>query len=149
MATKYTNEYSEAKGWECCNKKCKWQGIESEKEEVQDGVFTKLVCPKCGEESFYLLREAPEKKPELFYIQNIDAGFLGNAIMFWRKGRCGYTANLDNSEIFTEDDAAKICRGNPSKNKAWPVKYIDKNKGIQRIVDSQYIFSEHIKTFDS
>lgn len=93
--------------------------------------------------------EDKEKSEPKYYIQNCDALFLGNAIMFWRKGRCGYTADLDNSEIFTEDDAAKICRGNPSKNKAWPVEYIDKNKGIQRIVDSQYIFSEHIKTFES
>lgn len=148
MATKYTNEHSKAKAWVCCNKKCKWQGLESEKKEIEDDPFTKLVCPKCGEESFYALKEMPEKEPELFYIQNRDAGFLGNAIMFHRKGSCGYTADLDNSEIFTEEEASKICKGDPSKHKAWPVEYIDNNKGIQRIVDSQYIFSEHIKIFE-
>ena len=90
-----------------------------------------------------------EIKEPKYYIQNRDAGFLGNAIMFWRKGCCGYTADLNNSEIFSEEDAKRICLGSPKKNLAWPKEYIDNNKGIQRIVDSQYIFSEHIKTFES
>lgn len=83
-----------------------------------------------------------------YYIQNTDAGYLGNAIMFWRKGCCGYTANLDDAEVFNEEDAKSICLGDQRKNKAWPVEYIDNNKGIQRIVNSQYIFSENIKTFE-
>ena len=106
MATKYTNEHSNAKAWECCNKKCKWQGLESEKATIEDDGFLKNVCPKCGEESLYGLREVPAKKPELFYIQNKDAGYLGNAIIFWRKGKCGYTANLDSSEIFSSSSVS-------------------------------------------
>lgn len=35
-----------------------------------------------------------------YYIQNRNAGFLGNAIMFWRKGSCGYTADINEAEIF-------------------------------------------------
>lgn len=84
-----------------------------------------------------------------YYIQNKNAGYLGNAILFWAKGRNGYTADLDNSEIFTEEEAKDICNGNPDKNKAWPIDYIDTNKGIQRIVDSQYLKSENIKTFNN
>ena len=80
-----------------------------------------------------------------YYIQNADAGYLGNAIMFWAKGRNGYTADLDNSEQFTEEEAKRICLGNPEKNKAWGVGYIDTNKGIQRIVDSQYLDYDSIK----
>lgn len=83
-----------------------------------------------------------------YYIQNKNAGYLGNAILFWQKGRCGYTPNLDNSEIFTEEEAQEICNGNPDKNKAWPVDYIDGNKGIMRIVDAQYLDLEEIKKFD-
>lgn len=149
MSKKYTNSHSTAKAWECCNKKCKWQGLESEKATIEEDAVSKLVCPTCGEESFYGLLEEPVKKPSLFYIQNRDAGFMGNAIVFWRKGRCGYTADLDNSELFSEAEAKKICLGSPKKNLAWPQEYIDNNKGIQRIVDSQYIFSEHIKIFES
>ncbi|KFC19340.1 hypothetical protein [Chryseobacterium sp. FH1] len=83
-----------------------------------------------------------------YYIQNKDAGYLGNAIYFWRKGNCGYTADLNESQIFSEEEAKSICNGNPSKNKAWPVEYIDNNQGIQRVVDSQYLCDENIKIFD-
>lgn len=82
-----------------------------------------------------------------YYIQNRDAGFLGNAIMFWKKGCCGYTADLDNAELFSEKEAEQICKANPKKNIAWQVEYIDNNKGIQRIVDSQYVYSENAKSF--
>ena len=80
-----------------------------------------------------------------YYIQNTNAGYLGNAIIFWAKGRNGYTADLNNSHKFTEEDAEKICKGNPEKNKAWAVDYIDNNKGIQRVTDSQYLDSSNIK----
>ncbi len=82
-----------------------------------------------------------------YYIQNKDAGYLGNAIIFWAKDSCGYTANLNNAEQFSEEDAKNICLGNPDKNKAWAVDYIDNNDGIQRIVDSQYLDSDNIKKF--
>lgn len=82
-----------------------------------------------------------------YYIQNTKAGFLGNAIMFWAIGKNGYTADLNNSEKFTEEEAREICLGNPEKNKAWPVDYIDGNDGVQRIVDCQYLKSSNIKIF--
>ena len=80
-----------------------------------------------------------------YYIQNTNAVYLGNAIIFWAKGRNGYTADLNNSHRFTEEEAKKICEGNPEKNKAWAVDYIDTNKGNQRVTDSQYLDSSNIK----
>jgi hypothetical protein len=82
-----------------------------------------------------------------YYIQNKNAGYLGNSPMWWAKGRNGYTCDLNNAHKFTEEEAKKICEGNPEKNKAWAVDYIDNNKGIQRIVDSQYLDSDNIKVF--
>lgn len=82
-----------------------------------------------------------------YYIQNKSAGFLGNAIIFWAKERRGYTSNLDNSHKFSEDEAKKICLENPEKNAAWPVDYIDNNKGVQRVVDSQYLSPGNIQNF--
>ena len=82
-----------------------------------------------------------------YYIQNKEAGYLGNAIIFWAKDSNGYTANLNNSEIFSEEEAKKICLHNPVKNKAWSVEYIDNNYGIQRIIDSQYLDSSQIEIF--
>lgn len=103
-----------------------------------------------GAHSFTEAAHYTEQKPEpKYYIQNWKAGYLGNAIVFWKKGCNGYTEDLDNAEIFSEEDARRICLGDPIKNKAWPVRYIDTSKGIKRIIDSQYIFSEHIKNFES
>lgn len=82
-----------------------------------------------------------------YYIQNKDAGFLGNSIYFWAKNRNGYTADLNNAHIFSEEEAKKICTENPIKNKAWAVDYINNNKGIQRVVDCQYLEYDKIKTF--
>lgn len=83
-----------------------------------------------------------------YYIQNKAAGYLGNAIIFWAKDRAGYTSDLNKSHKFTEEEAKQICNGNPEKNKAWPVDYIDNNEGIQRIVDSQYLDPINIKDFN-
>lgn len=83
----------------------------------------------------------------MYYIQNYDQGYLGNAIIFWAKDRKGYTANINNSHKFTEDEAKQICTNNPEKNKAWPVEYIDGNKGNQLVTDSQYLKQENIKIF--
>jgi hypothetical protein len=84
-----------------------------------------------------------------YYIQNTAAGYLGNAIIFWALNSRGYTANLDNAQQFTEEEARVICKGNPQKNIAWPVDYIDNNKGIQRIMDSQYLESNKIAYFNN
>lgn len=80
---------------------------------------------------------------KLYYIQNKHAGYIGNAPLFWALNRYGYTSNLDKAHKFTEEEAKEICLGNPEKNKAWSVDYIDNSVGIQRIIDSQYMESEN------
>jgi len=77
----------------------------------------------------------------MYYIQNKNAGFMGNAPVWWAKGSNGYTSDLNNAEKFTREEAKKICEGNPNKNVAYTVEYIDNNKGIQRVIDCQYMSS--------
>lgn len=93
------------------------------------------------------VRKLPTKKAEpLFYIQNTKAGYLGNAIMFWGKNRSGYTANLEDAGQYSYEEAKQLCQGNPEKNKAWPVEYIEMN--AVRVTDHQYLKSSHIKNFE-
>ncbi len=80
-----------------------------------------------------------------YYIQNTCAGFLGNSIVFWAIDSRGYTPDLQKSHKFTEEEAKEICQGNPVKNKAWPVEYIENNVGIQRVIDSQFLDHKNIK----
>jgi len=82
-----------------------------------------------------------------YYIQNKDRGYIGNAIIFWAKDSCGYTANLDDAEQFEEEEAKNICLGNPEKNIAWSVDYIEKSKAVRKVVDMQYLEQSEIKNF--
>jgi len=86
---------------------------------------------------------------ELYYIQNTHAGFLGNAIIFWAMNSRGYTCDLKSSHKFTADEAKKICLGNPEKNKAWPVEYLDNLIESQKlIIDCQYLEHDEVKKWD-
>lgn len=83
-----------------------------------------------------------------YYIQNTRAGYLGNSIMFWAKGRCGYTAKLENAEKFSYEEAKEICLEQPDKNKAWPVDYIENNEGTARVTDDQFLDKKVIVKFE-
>lgn len=84
---------------------------------------------------------------QMYYIQNMKAGFLGNAPIFWALNSNGYTSDLNKCHQYTEEEAKKICLGNPEKNRAWPVEYIDSNPGIQRVIDTQYMDGDNVKEF--
>jgi hypothetical protein len=82
-----------------------------------------------------------------YYIQNTNAGYLGNSIFFWALNSNGYTAKLENAQKYRYEEAKKICEGNPHKNKAWEVEYIENNKGTARVTDSQYLEKDKIVVF--
>ena len=85
----------------------------------------------------------------MYYIQNTKQGYLGNAIVFWALNSNGYTAKLEKAQKFTYEEAKKICEGNPEKNKAWAVDYIDNNEGTARLTDSQYLDESNIVNFNA
>jgi len=39
--------------YRCTKQSCKWEGKEEKKAKKRDGDWTVLICPKCGNESFY------------------------------------------------------------------------------------------------
>jgi len=57
---KYTNFREEPVRFECTKRKCKWQGLDSEKEQKSTDPEYKIyesVCPNCGNNEFYGLLE--------------------------------------------------------------------------------------------
>jgi len=117
--------------------------------------FTKIIPsdnPLSSEEVLEILMnvpDAPKEKPiQYFYIQNRDAGFLGNSPYWWALNSNGYTSHLEKAEKYTEEQAKKICLGNPEKNKAWPVDYINNNEGVHKTIDSQYMDYEKVIKFE-
>lgn len=74
----------------------------------------------------------------MYYIRN--EGYLGNALIWWQQGG-GYTCDINNAEIFTEEQARQICKR--PEDSAYRVKYIDNLlKSKKTIIDSQYVDSE-------
>ena len=59
---KYTKFREEPVAYECTNRKCKWQGLDEEKERKRvSNIVTKFVCPDCGKDEFYGLVEYERK----------------------------------------------------------------------------------------
>lgn len=72
---------------------------------------------------------------EQFYIRN--EGYLGNALLWWRKGG-GYTCDILQAEKFTEEKAKSICKR--PQDSAYNIEYIDDLIEAQKlIIDSQYV----------
>lgn len=61
---KYIRMGEIAVAYQCTNKKCKWEGLSSEKKlskpDDEYGMRTHL-CPNCGKDEFYGLLELPER----------------------------------------------------------------------------------------
>ena len=81
-----------------------------------------------GEIITILEEKSQETKEELYYIQN---GYLGNAILWWRKNSCGYTVNIKNAGKYTRDKTIAIINNRPNKDSAWLCSYIDNNVKAQ------------------
>lgn len=74
-----------------------------------------------------------------YYIQRHASGFVGNCLLWWRKGGSGYTCDLDDAEVFDEDDVKfqVTMRDGRYKYTAWEKDYIDAH--AKRHVDHQYV----------
>ena len=62
------NKYKEKEYWQCSHiRKCKWVGEYKDLDEVKDKQhsdinMTNSVCPKCGNDEFYVLTEEQYQK---------------------------------------------------------------------------------------
>ncbi len=65
---------------------------------------------------------------QLYYLQCVSKGYLGNSPMLWRKGGAGYTQWLDEAEQMTADEINLIVRGSRGSHKwkRWKVEVFDK-----------------------
>jgi len=73
-----------------------------------------------------------------YYIQRHASGYVGNCLLWWRKGGNGYTCNLDDAEVFDGDNAKfQSIAKDGSKYTAWEKNYID--ACAHRHVDHQYV----------
>jgi hypothetical protein len=81
---------------------------------------------------------APERA-DAYYVQ-YTGDHVGNDVLWWREGGCGYTTDLREAGVYTKDDALKLqaLRGT---ERAWQKAYIDT---ISRpTVDFQHLDGAH------
>jgi hypothetical protein len=72
-----------------------------------------------------------------YYLQNIGAGFLGNSPFWWANGGNGYTADIDEAQLFEKGEAQSIVKSTKGthKWKIWSEKRV--KSAIYRTVDMQ------------
>lgn len=59
----------------------------------------------------------------MYYIQD-KRQYVGNCILWYRINGAGYTCNIDDAEIFTEEESWEIINCSPEKYKRHEVEYV-------------------------
>lgn len=72
---------------------------------------------------------------KLYYLQD-SRTYTGNCVMWWKRNWEGYTSNIREAALFTEE-MAKIQHDKRPSDIPWPVEYI--NNHTQLTVDMQKI----------
>ena len=74
---------------------------------------------------------------EMYYIRN--EGYLGNALIWWKEDRRGYTCDINKAHKFTITEAVNICKIR-SEDTFYKCSYIDNLSEAQKlIIDCQYV----------
>lgn len=83
-----------------------------------------------------------EKK---YYLRNKERGFLGNSPIWWKKGGWGYSAYIENAEIWDEEKALQMVKDNPDKWEAVPCGFV--NERLHTVFDWQDF--EHLEQWEA
>lgn len=68
--------------------------------------------------------ENKQEETEEYYIQS---GYVGNAILWWRKDSKGYTANFNEAGRYSKEEAMGIINNRPEEDCAWLCSHVDNN----------------------
>lgn len=60
---------------------------------------------------------------QLFYLQD-SRSYVGNDVLWWRKGANGYTTDVSEAQTYTNDEAQRMHLARTS-DIPWPKDYID------------------------
>lgn len=76
------------------------------------------VVARCNPEYF----TDETSKADCVLLQNVTAGYVGDCLLFWKTGGCGYTADVDDAQRFTAKEANAIIGGSVGTHswKLWP-----------------------------
>jgi hypothetical protein len=69
-----------------------------------------------------------------YYIRK--EGYVGDAWIWWRANSHGYTTNMDQAGIYSEEDARRIC-SNSTESSAYEVEKIKNSGGITQMFTAE------------
>ena len=73
-----------------------------------------------------------------YYIQD-NRQYVGNDLLWWAKGGCGYTTDVSKAEVWSKE-AAMRQHGRRESDVPWPKDYIDAH--VRPAVDHQCVDHE-------
>lgn len=79
-----------------------------------------------------------------YYLQD-NRTFQGNYMMWWAKGRQGYTSNIQNAHVFTAEELAEMSLRN--SDIIWNCDYI--NSKIKHCIDCQDCNHDEMKEIEN
>ena len=80
---------------------------------------------KMAGELLEALEENPVKSEEEYYIQS---GYVGNAMLWWRKDGKGYSTHFNEAGRYSKEDAMSIIDNRPKEDYAWLCSHVDQTK---------------------
>ena len=75
---------------------------------------------------------------DLYYLQDTRQ-YVGNCMLWWRKGGAGYCCDLADAGVFSKDEAYRQHRARET-DVPWPKEYIDRRAALY--VDHQRVDRE-------
>lgn len=70
-----------------------------------------------------------------YYIHDRSRGYVGNSMVWWRKGHHGYTCDIREAHVFEEGELAEYLTAGDLT--AYPTEYIDPL--VKHHIDMQYV----------
>lgn len=79
-------------------------------------------------------RTPDEQSNDLYYMQ--VTGHCGNSLLWWRKGKHGYTLDIQKAHVFSREEAMRQHKMRPTEDFPWRKEYIDANVQLHVNVES-------------
>ena len=70
-----------------------------------------------------------------YYVERMASGYVGNCLIWWRKGGHGYGCDLNEAEVFDGDSDKFKDLMKSDKYRAWPKEHVDESTSVH--VDMQ------------
>lgn len=84
---------------------------------------------------------------KLFFIRHDK--YVGNAVVWWAKNSTGYTTDIRKAQLYTYNEAKRICENRPNMDFAYYAGDILQNERGQKLIyEAQYLDRDMVIKFE-